>query len=139
MDDEIGLGIGGGAEAKAPGARRLVPMRVGDAAVYVEVAGESLGVEGDDEIYTAGAEEPGDAFGEAGRVLKEVVRGVGEQVAALAEKARPEQVSVEFSLSFEAGGKAHLIPVLFTGSTKATSGLKVAAMWETSSTDRQDG
>jgi len=140
MDDEVRLGIGEEAQAETPKERRLIPMRVGEAAVYVEVAGEPRGVERDDEIYAAAPKKPGDVFGEAGKVLKEVVRVVGEQVAALGEKARPEQVSVEFALSFEAGGKAQLIPVLFTGETKAvSSGLKVIAVWDTSSAGPQDG
>jgi hypothetical protein len=132
VDDEIGLGISdeGSEESETRKARRLVPMRVGEATVYVELAGEPPAVEGDDEIYGAAPTEPGDIFGKAGKALKEVVRVVGEQVAALGEKARPEQVSVEFALSFEAGGRAQLIPVLFTGETKAVSGLKVTAVWE---------
>lgn len=138
MDDEITFGTGSEAEARSAG-RRLVPMRVGEAAVYVEVAGEPPAIGGDDEIYAAASKGPGDAFGEAGKVLKEAVRVVGEQVAALGEKARPDQVSAEFSLSFEAGGKAQLIPVLFAGETKAVSGLKVTAVWETSSLGPRDG
>ena len=139
MDSEVGLGTGREAEAGTARPRRLVPMRVGEAAVYVEVAGKPPSVEGDDEIYAAAPKKPEDVFGEVGRALKEVVRVVGEQVAALSDKARPEQVSVEFALSFEAGGKAQLIPVLFTGETKAISGLKIIAVWDTSSAGSQDG
>jgi hypothetical protein len=39
-------------------------------------------------------------------------------------------VSVEFSLSFEATGKAQLVPVFVTGETKAATGLKVKAVWK---------
>lgn len=130
MDDEITLGTDSEAEVGSA-RRRLVPMRVGEAAVYVEVADEPPAIEGDDEIYAAAPKGPRDAFDEAGKVLREAVRVVGEQVAALGEKARPDQVSAEFSLSFEAGGKAQLIPVLFTGETKAISGLKFTAVWQT--------
>ncbi|QIN84278.1 hypothetical protein GBA63_17690 [Rubrobacter tropicus] len=138
MDDEVRLGTGG-EEAGTVAKRRLVPMRVGEASVYIEVAGEPPSIEGDEEIYAAATKDPVDAFRSAGEVLQEVVRTVGEQVAALGEEVRPDQVSAEFSLSFEAGGKAQLIPVLFTGETKAVSGLKVTAVWETSSLGPRDG
>ena len=131
MEDEIGLGTGKEAEAENAGLRRLVPMRVGEAVLYIEVAGEPPNVEGDEEVYAGAVRDPADVFGAAGRALEEVVRVVGERVAALGERARPDQVSAEFSLSFEAGGKAHLIPVLFTGETKAVSGIKVTAVWGT--------
>jgi len=137
VDDEIRLGTGDQTEARTVGPRRLVPMRVGEAAVYVEVANEPPSVEQNDEIYSATPKRPADVFGEAGKALNEVVRVVGEQVATLGDKVVPKQVSVEFALSFEAGGKAQLIPVLFTGETKAVSGLKVTAVWETSSADSQ--
>lgn len=131
MDNEIGLGTGG--EAGTSGPRRLVAISVGEAAVYVEVAGEPLSIEGDEDIYPAAAKGPADVFGEAGRALKEIVHVVGERVVSLGNEVKPDQVSVEFALSFEAGGRAQLIPVLFTGETKAVSGLKVTAVWETAS------
>ena len=89
MNDEIGLGTGSGTGERGPSTRRLVPMRVGEAAVYVEVAGTPPGIE-EDEIYVASAIEPEDVFGEAGRALKECVRVVGEQMATL-RSARPGQ------------------------------------------------
>lgn len=138
VDGGIEAGIGDDTRGKPTGARRLVPIRVGEAAVYVEVSSEPPDVEEDGEIYPAVAKGPGDVFGEAGKILKEIVRATGEQVTTLGDKAKPEQVSVEFSLSFEAGAKAQLIPVLFTGETKATSGLKVTAVWGTSKERPQD-
>lgn len=138
VDEEVRLGTGG-EEAGTAAKRRLVPMRVGAAAVYVELTGDPPSIEGDDEIYAAAAKDPADVFGAAGRVLEEVVRVMGERVAALGERARPDQVSAEFSLSFEAGGKAHLIPVLFTGETKAVSGLKITAVWGTPPGGAEDG
>lgn len=54
---------------------------------------------------------------------------MGERVETLAENVKPREVTVEFTLSFEASGKAQLIPVFLTGQTKAATGLKVTAVW----------
>lgn len=53
MDNEITLGTGAETKAEPARPRRLVPMRVGEAAVYVEVAGKPPVVEGDNDIYAA--------------------------------------------------------------------------------------
>ena len=70
--------------------------------------------------------------------LSEIMVGVVAQLAivslaggeALGAKARPDQMSVEFSLNFEVKGKAALIPVFVTGETGAQTGLKVTALWK---------
>ncbi len=130
MSDKIGFG--GGAESQLDSARtrRFVPMQVGSATVFVEQVGESVEVEANDEIYPVAPPSPAEAFVKAGEALQECVRVVGEKIEGLADKAKPEQVTVEFTLSFEAKGKAQLIPVLLTGETKATTGLKVTAVWD---------
>jgi len=138
VDDEISLTTNEGKKNEGAKPRRFIPMSVGEAAVYVEVTDEPPRIDVDEEIYAASSNNLADIFGDAGKILKEIVSGVGEHVAALGDKTRPEQVSVEFALSFEAGGKAHLIPVLFTGETKAVSGLKVTAVWGTASADSRD-
>ena len=107
---------------------RAIPMRVGEATVYVEQVGESLQIEPSDELYTV-ASSPREAFEQASTILQECVSVLGERLEGLAQKVKPSQISVEFSLSFEAEGSTHIIPVLLTGKTKAQSGLKVTAVW----------
>lgn len=106
-------------------------MQVGSATVYVEQAGEPFEIQTDDQFYPVSPPSTKDAFEEASRILQECVRVVGERVEDLTEKARPKEVTVEFTLSFEAKGRAQLIPVLLTGEAKAATGLKVTAVWDT--------
>jgi len=105
-------------------------MRVGSATVYVEDYGESALIEVDDRLRPVAPPSPQEAFGSAGEILRECVRVIGERVDALAVKARPQEISVEFSLSFEVKGKAALIPVFVTGETGTETGLKVTAVWK---------
>ncbi len=129
MSDEIGFGGSGQQSVGPTPARQLVPMRVGSATVFVEQVGDPAEIQTDDAIYPVSPPSPEDAFEKAGQILQECVRVVGERVEEIAGKARPREITVEFTLSFEAGGKAQLIPVLFTGETKAVTGLKVTAVW----------
>lgn len=125
------IGFGGGAESRPDlrQVREFVPMRVGEATVFVEQIGELAEVEPNDEIYAAAPLGPDEAFEKASEILQECVRVVGERIDGLAQKAKPQEVTVEFALSLEATGKAQLIPVFLTGETKAASGLKVTAVW----------
>jgi hypothetical protein len=127
VDDDIGWG-GGEEHSDSYPERRLVPMKLGDAEVYVERVGTLIDVEDSDRIYTAA---PGSdvAFEEAMQILRECVRVVGKHITSLGKEAIPSQVSVEFALSLEAKGEAKIIPVLLTGEAKATSGFKVTAVW----------
>ena len=130
MTDEI-LPAGVPASPPTPTAeRRLVPMQVGSATVYVEQVGAPPEVEATDAIYPV-ALTPEEAFNKASELIRECVRVVGERVEALAEK-RPQEVSVEFSVTFAVKGKASLIPVFVTGETGAETGLKVKAIWQRS-------
>jgi hypothetical protein len=129
MSDEIGLGGDGESRVESGRTSQLVPMRVGNATVFVEQVGRPAEIQTDDAIYPVSPLSPEDAFEKAGQILQECVRVVGERVAELAGRARPRDIMVEFTLSFEVGGKAQLIPVLFTGETKAVTGLKVTAVW----------
>ena len=112
-------------------ALRLIPMQVGSATVYIEQVGASPDIEADDAIYPVAPLTPGEAFNRASEVIRECVRVVGERVEALAEK-RLQEITVEFSLTFEVKGKASLIPVFVTGETGAQTGLKVTAVWRQS-------
>jgi hypothetical protein len=109
-------------------------MRVGSAVVYFEQVGELAVTEEDDRIRPVAAPTPQEAFESAGEILHECVRVIGEKVEALAASARPDEISVEFSLNFEVKGKAALIPIFVTGETGAQTGLKVTASWK----NRQD-
>lgn len=106
-------------------------MQVGSATVYVEQVGEPLEILTDDQFYPVSPPNTKEAFEEASKILQECVRVVGERVENLAEKAKPNEVTVEFTLSFEAKGRAQLIPVLLTGEAKTATGLKVTAVWDT--------
>ena len=129
MSNEIGFGGDGESRAESGRKSQLVPMRVGNATVFVEQVGEPAEIQTDDAIYPVSPPSPEEAFEKAGQIMQECVRVVGERVEELAGKARPRDITVEFTLSFEAGGRAQLIPVLFTGETKAVTGLKVTAVW----------
>jgi Trypsin-co-occurring domain 1 len=109
--------------------QRLVPMRVGDATVYIEQFGEPAVVESEGHIRTVSPPTPEEAFQTGGDILRECVRVIGERIAVLAERTRPEKIVVEFSLSFAVKGKASLIPVLLTGESSANTGLKITAEW----------
>lgn len=118
----------GSAEIRASGqTRNFVPLKVGSATVYVEQFGAPAGVETGGEIRPV-APSPEQAFQTGSEALKECVRVIGESWEKLAEK-RPEEVSVEFTLSFEVKGKAALIPVLLTGESTNKAGLTVKAVW----------
>jgi hypothetical protein len=122
------IGFGDSEQSVSTSTRRLIPMQVGSATVYVEQFGAPPEVEVDDRIRPV-APDPKQAFEQASEILRECVRVVGNRVEGLAEQARPRDITVEFALSFEATGKAQLIPVFLTGETKAMTGLKVTAVW----------
>jgi hypothetical protein len=134
MGDDIGTGV---RTAPAPNrvTPRLVPMQVGSAIVYVEQVGEPAVVEPDDAIRPVAAPGPREAFENAGEILRECVRVIGDRVETIAEKTRPQEISIEFSLTFEVKGKASIIPVFVTAETGAQTGLKVVAVWKRSDGD----
>jgi hypothetical protein len=110
--------------------RVIVPMQVGSATVYVVQSERPAAIVEGERIRPVAPLSPQQAFQAAGDFLHECVRIIGEKVDTLAEKAKPEEVSVEFSLSFEVKGKASLIPVFVTGETATNTGLKVKAVWK---------
>lgn len=130
MGDEIRAGVSTdltlAADREAP--RRLVAMQVGAATVYVEPVGPPATAEADDRIHPVAPPAPQEAFAQASEALRECVRVVGERVEALAERM-PQEVTVEFTLSFAAKGQTALIPLFVTAETSAQAGLKVTAKW----------
>jgi hypothetical protein len=109
--------------------RRVVPMQVGSATVYIEQFGDLIVVESEGAIRTVALPSSSEVFEKGGDILHECVRVIGERIEAMAEKARPKKVTVEFSISFEVRGKASVIPVFLTGETGGQTGLKVTAEW----------
>lgn len=112
-------------------AKVFVPMQVGSATVYVQTSSEGARVE-DDRIRPVAPVDPRQVFESAGEILRECVRVIGERIENLGDRAKPGQVTVEFSLSFEIKGKASIIPVFVTGESTAQTGLKVTAVWKRS-------
>lgn len=126
MADEISLS---GAEdaPQAPEARHFMPIRIGNVTAYVE--GQPGAVVVDEGIRPVAPADPAEAFGRGLDMVRECVRVIGEKFGTIAEAARPEQVTVEFSLGFEIEGRAALIPVLLTGRSGVRSALTVTAVW----------
>ena len=109
---------------------RLVPMRVGDAEVYIEAVGPSPQLEASADFEAVGGLDPGEAFERASDALKQCVRIVGERLANLGDALEPDEVSVEFTITFDVEGKARIIPVLLTGKAKTSMGVQVNALWK---------
>src|SRR5712692_2270847 len=101
MSDEIRIGTSSNMLSETAPTRRLIPMRVGSATVYVEEVGEPAVIEADDQVRPVAPPSPQEAFQSAGEILRECVRVIGERVEALTAKTRPHEITVEFSLSFE--------------------------------------
>jgi len=122
MSDEIRAGGIHGSLSESVPTRRLIPMQVGKATVYIEQIGEPAEVEADDRIYPVAPPNPKEMFENAVEVLQECVRVVGERIESLTKKTMPQEITVEFSLTFEARGKMALVPVFVTGETNAGKG-----------------
>jgi len=129
MNEEIEIRSAGDQTtfSESSSSRRLVPMSIGTSVVYIEQVGEAITVEPDDSIYPVAS--PRDAFEGAMEALKECVRALGERFEQLTEKVKPQEVTVEFSLTFDVKGKVSPIPILVTGETETQTGLKVTAVW----------
>jgi Trypsin-co-occurring domain 1 len=115
-------------------------MRVGTATVYVEQVGDPAVVydEGGG-IRPVAAPDLAAAFGRAGQAIQECVQTIGSRVEALAGKAKPQEIVVEFSLTFEAQGGIHLLPVFVTAQSKIGTGLKVTATWSLAGSEKPEG
>jgi Trypsin-co-occurring domain 1 len=127
-----GIVAGGGDETPEADwtTRRLVPMQIGSAIVYIEASVEELKVEeGGGDIYTVSPPSPTDAFNKAMDAIGETVRAMGDRFKQLEERIHPDDLTVEFEFSFDAKGKASIIPVFVTGETSVHTGIKVTATW----------
>ena len=113
---------------------RAVPLQLGGATVFIEQIGEGPAVEGSDAIYPV-APDPRQAMEHALGFVHGCVTGVGERVAQIAGSARPQEVTLEFTLAFDAKSRTALIPVLVTGQAGVQTGLKVTAVWRQDAAD----
>lgn len=130
MSSDITVGgVPNGQASTTSPKRRLVQMRIGEAEVYVAEVGGIVEVEPTDEIYTV-APDPKQAFDKAVEVVRECVRVVGTQLESLAKQARPQEIEVEFSLTFDARARGALIPIFVTAEQGLETGLKVKAVWK---------
>jgi hypothetical protein len=116
---------------------RAVPLQIGDATVFIEQIGEGPVVEASDAIYPV-APDPREAMEHALEFVRASVKTVGERIEGMADRARPAELTVEFTVAFDARGKTSLIPVLVTGEAGMKTGIKITAMWRRDS-EGQDG
>ena|SRR5579884_2041980 len=125
MDDDI---VAGGTSSNHGDSNALsyVPMRVGDAMVWIQPTGRAS--ESASEIHTA-APSPDKVFKESIAAIKECIRSIGDGLDKLQPALRPQELSVEFSLTFDAKGRASIVPILVTAETGVQTGLKVTAKW----------
>ena len=135
MADEISINSASESLHNDTQSRRLVPMQVGNATVYVKQIGEPV-IDSDDRIYPVALPSPSQAFAAALEVVRECVSGLGEQIEKLRGKMRPDKLTVEFSITLDVKGKSSLIPVLITSELEAATGLKVTAVWDQPQTDK---
>lgn len=127
MSDAIGIDEDFGDATTAPG-RRLIPMKVGEAVVYIEPFDETAQLQEEGDIEPVGV-DPKQAFETASEALRECVRVVGDRVATVGSALTPSTIGMEFTLTFDVEGKATIVPVLLTGKAKSTMGIKVSAQW----------
>ena len=116
-------------EQSAANTQRLVPIKMGEAIVYIQASSIAPMIEPTDAIYTVSLPSPQEAFESAMGAIKECVGVMGAQLHKLQRESRPNELSVEFAVQLEAVGKIGIIPVLFSSETKAGASLKVTAKW----------
>jgi hypothetical protein len=104
-------------------------MKVGSATVFVETVGPPASIAPTRDFQAVGL-DPREAFEKASDALTECVRVVGDKIEQVGAAIQPEEVGVEFTLTFAAEGKAHIVPVLVSGKATSTMGIKVHAIWK---------
>jgi hypothetical protein len=108
----------------------LLAQEVGEATIYFRVSGQTLQVANEPELRPVAAEVKSNVFDEAARVVGEGVKIIGQKVRTLTETLQPTELEIELSFGFEVKGKATIVPVLLTGESTSTVGLKVTATWK---------
>jgi hypothetical protein len=138
VGEESEITLAGPAAPVAPElGRPVVPLQIGSAVVYVERLG-TVTVPADSAIRPVGEADPAQAFNVASDALAECVRQIGQRITQIAQNLRPDEVTTEFTLTFEAGG-AFAIPLLVTAKGTTQTGIKVTATWNLGETKATDG
>jgi hypothetical protein len=112
---------------------QLTPSAVGGVPIYVAGSGDfELNEAGPDgEIYAVARLNPAQAMEAGLDAVREFMRAVGSRMGEIAEAARPDEVTLAFSISFDAKGGT-VIPLLVTGEAGLSTGLSVNAVWRRS-------
>jgi hypothetical protein len=109
-------------------APQLVAQQIGDTTVYFRVSAERLKVVNEPELRAVA--DNGNPFDQAAKIVNQGVQIIGEKVRSLTDTLRPTELEIEISFGFEVKGKTTIVPVLLTGESTATVGLKVTATWK---------
>jgi hypothetical protein len=103
-------------------------MRIGNAEVFIQPSAQPVEIPPEARPHTV-SPSPEKSFDQAVTVIQECVRVVGGKIRDVGETLTPEELTLEFTVTFEVSGKVTPIPILVTGETKANTGLKVIAKW----------
>jgi hypothetical protein len=115
-------------------ASNLAALTIGQALVYIEQPDNPIILpqpplySTDSGIHPVARPTPEEVFTQASQALQECVRLLGERIDQLPTQGRPQTITVEFSLGFEASGGLNIANVVTFGG-KGTTGLKVTAVW----------
>jgi hypothetical protein len=109
---------------------QLTPSSVGGVPIYVAGHGdfELHEADGDGEIYAVARVNPAQAIEVGLDAAREFMRAVGSRMGEITEATRPDEVTLTFSISFDAKGGT-VIPLLVTGEAGLSTGLSVEAVW----------
>lgn len=107
----------------------LIETSIGNAVVYFRVDSSPRPVTVDTEVRAVAAVDA-NAFEAAAKVIREGVRVIGAQVHEIGEALLPSELTVELGFTFEAKGKAAIVPVFLTGETSGRLAFKVIAKWQ---------
>jgi hypothetical protein len=108
----------------------LLEQPVGQTTVYFRTSGPALSIASSDELRAvAKISFPVDAIGHAGRIAREALKTVISEFENVERDLQGADLAVELTFSFEVTGHAAIVPVLLTGETSATGGLKITATW----------
>ena len=102
---------------------------IGDAVVYFRVEQRLEEAETGRIRAVAGGGIEKNAFEAAPHAAREAIRLFGGYMKEIGEALTPDETGVEFAFTFEAKGKAAIVPVILTGETSGQVALKVTAKW----------
>jgi hypothetical protein len=119
---------GGGPPSPSPTGTELAVMRIGNAEVFIAPSETAVTIAPKATPHTV-SPSPEKSFDQAVTVIQECVRVVGGKIKEVGETLTPEELTLEFTVTFEVSGKVTPIPILVTGETKVNTGLKVTAKW----------